>query len=71
MRSLFSPKSTVGRPGHGGPMTPRIRPLLPAYTHACWLAAVLIIAALLPSARAAESAGDGWEFSAIPRWSLK
>jgi hypothetical protein len=47
-------------------MTRHSWPLLPAYAHTCWLAAALIIAALLPSARAAEPGGEGWEFSGIP-----
>ena len=66
MHSRFSTKDPVWRPVHGGSRTPRIWPLLPSYMSTCWLATVLIIAALLPAARAAESAGEGWQFSAIP-----
>ena len=66
---MCSPRSTggtVSRPAHAGAITRCRWRLVPAYARTCWLAAVLIIAALLPSARAAESARDGWQFSVIP-----
>src|SRR5262245_39769837 len=66
MRSLFETQGMARRPGHGGSLIPHIRPLLPACISPCWLAAVLIIATILPSAGAAESGGEGWQFSASP-----
>jgi hypothetical protein len=47
-------------------MTIRLSPLLPSNVSTFWLTAVLISAALLPAASAAESAGEGWQFSVIP-----
>jgi hypothetical protein len=41
-------------------------PSLPSSQSACLLAAVLIIAAILPAVHAGEPAADGWQFAVIP-----
>ena len=66
MLSPFSTRGTVGQPVRGGVATTRLWPLPPSGGSAVWPAALLIITAILPSARAGESAGEGWQFSVIP-----
>jgi len=50
----------------GGFVTTHLWSLPPSGVSAVWLAALLIITTILPSARAGESAGEGWQFSVIP-----
>ena len=66
MFSPFSTRGTGGQPVRGGFATTRLWPLPPSGVSVVWLAAWLCIAAILPAARAAESAGEGWQFSVIP-----
>ena len=66
MLSPFSTRGTVGQPVRDGFATTRLWPLPPSGVSAVWLAAWLIITAILPAARAGESADEGWQFSVIP-----
>src|SRR5882724_2008138 len=66
MISLFSTRGTVGQPVRGGFVTTHLWSLPPSGVSAVWLAALLIITAILPSARAGESSSEGWQFSVIP-----
>ena len=66
MLAPLATRGAVSQPVDGGSITLRNWPRWPSGVSMFWLAAWLIIAAILPPARADESTAERWQFAVTP-----